>query len=183
MSLLPGGTATVTGTFAGGAPTGLSEAVDGVSVATFNPVITTTSGSGATAAGTFSFQFIVPQAGMHSIHVAGAGVYQAAVDFVLPASPAAPAGDPTLTLTASSNVQVGAAFTVSGTYAGYSTSPTLSLIADGITGNPLPLPSGSTVTGGVITIRAHAFSQARTHSFQVQDSNGVMSNVVSFPVT
>ncbi len=75
MSLIPGGTATVSGTFSGGAPTGLKETVDGVSVLILNQVITITSGSGPTAAGTFSFQFTVPAAGLHAIHVAGTGTY------------------------------------------------------------------------------------------------------------
>lgn len=105
MSLIPGGTATVSGTFSGGAPTGLSETVDGVSVPISNPIITIMSGNGPTAAGTFSFQFTVPAAGLHAIHVAGGGTYKAAVDFVPPAPPpvtlppllafTGPAGPPT----------------------------------------------------------------------------------------
>ena len=73
--LMAGGTTTVSGTFAAGAPTGLSQVLDGVTANVGSPTITTTTGSGAAAAGTWSYVLTTPGAGAHSIQVNGTGPY------------------------------------------------------------------------------------------------------------
>ena len=72
-----GGTTTVSGTFANGAPAGLSQVLDGTTTTVSSPTLTTTSGSGATAAGTYSYSIQTPAAGSHTLEVLGTGIYAA----------------------------------------------------------------------------------------------------------
>ncbi len=97
-----------------------------------------------------------------------------------PPTPAAPP-TPSLTLTAPTGVQAGVNFVIDGTYANDGT-PTIAYLVDGITGTSFTPLSGSTVSGGVLTLEIHAFQNPGTHSVQVQDSSGNTSNVVSFTV-
>jgi hypothetical protein len=69
------GTTTASGTFANGAPSGLTQVLDGVTTTVGSPTITTTSGSGATAVGTYSFTFATPAAGGHTVSTNGTGTY------------------------------------------------------------------------------------------------------------
>lgn len=73
--LATGGMSTVSGTFAGGAPTGLFQTLDGTSSPVANPTITTTSGGGSTAGGTWNYSLATPAAGSHAIQVNGTGPY------------------------------------------------------------------------------------------------------------
>ena len=72
-----GGTTTVSGTFANGAPAGLSQVLDGTTTTVSSPTITTSSGSGTTAAGSYSYSIPTPAAGSHTIEVLGTGTYAA----------------------------------------------------------------------------------------------------------
>ena len=87
------------------------------------------------------------------------------------------AGVPTLTLTMPTGVQPGASYPVSGTYANDGTSPVLAVSVDG--GAFAALPSGSTVAGGAISLMMPGVA-AGSHTVQVRDGNGVLSNVVTF---
>lgn len=67
----------VSGTFASGAPTGLTQTLDGITTTVNSPTITTTSGSGSSASGNYSYAITTPAAGSHTISVAGTGPYTA----------------------------------------------------------------------------------------------------------
>lgn len=67
----------VTGSFANGAPTGLTATSDGAALTLTGVQITTASGTGNTASGTMSALFTTPVAGTHALIVAGTGTYAA----------------------------------------------------------------------------------------------------------
>ena len=72
-----GGTSTISGTFSNGAPTGLSQVLDGTTTTVGSPTITTTSGSAGSAAGTYSYTISTPAVGSHTIQVNGTGTFAA----------------------------------------------------------------------------------------------------------
>ena len=73
--LTAGGTSTISGTFVGGAPAGLLQILDGLSSTVANPVISTTSGVGSAAAGTWSYVIPTPAAGGHNVQINGTGSF------------------------------------------------------------------------------------------------------------
>ena len=88
-------------------------------------------------------------------------------------------GAPTLTLTMPTGVQPGTSYTINGTFTNDGTSPVLQLSVDA--GAFGALPAGSTVTGGAISLSMPGLSSG-THTAQVRDGNGVLSNTVSYSV-
>ena len=175
----PVGTATTYGMLpTGGAwPSGvvLTPAATGLS-GSFNPTMLSPSGTAGAA-----FSFTPSAAGSGTISVTSSPAMTNPAGVALTATAAQGGPTPSLTLTAPTGVQAGANFTISGTYANDGT-PTITYLVDGITGNSFMPLSGSTISGGVLTLQIHAFQNAGTHTVQVQDGSGNLSNVVSFTV-
>ena len=90
------------------------------------------------------------------------------------------AGVPTLTLTMPTGVQPGTSYTINGTFSNDGTSPVLTISVDA--GAFGALPAGSSATSGLITLSMPGIATG-THTVQVKDGNGVLSNTVSFAVT
>jgi hypothetical protein len=77
-SLVAGSASTISGTFANGAPTGLTYSLDGAAaVSVTGASIIVTAGSVGTASGTYSFVITAPAAGAHTLSVSGTGAYAA----------------------------------------------------------------------------------------------------------
>ena len=74
-STVPAATNTASYTFANGAPASITATEAGTALTISGITITTTSGSGATAAGTASFTFTNPAAGTYAIVASGTGTY------------------------------------------------------------------------------------------------------------
>ena len=89
------------------------------------------------------------------------------------------AGVPTLGLVMPTGVQPASSYTVAGSYSNDGTSPVLTVSVDG--GAFGALPAGSTVSGGTISLLMPGLG-AGTHTVQVKDGNGVLSNTVSFVI-
>ena len=90
------------------------------------------------------------------------------------------AGVPTLTLTMPTGVQPGTSYTINGTFSNDGTSPVLTISVDA--GAFGAFPAGSSATSGLITLSMPGIATG-THTVQVRDGNGVLSNTVSFAVT
>ena len=89
-------------------------------------------------------------------------------------------GVPALTLTMPTGVQPGTSYTINGTFSNDGTSPVLTISVDA--GAFGALPAGSSATSGLITLSMPGIATG-THTVQVKDGNGVLSNTVSFAVT
>lgn len=72
-----GGSSTISGSFAHGAPAGLSQNLDGTITTVSSPTITTSNGSGNSANGTYSYTLVTPAPGTHSIRIMGTGTFAA----------------------------------------------------------------------------------------------------------
>lgn len=89
-------------------------------------------------------------------------------------------GVPTLALVMPTGVQPGTSYAITGSFTNDGTTPALSVSVDaGAFGT---LPAGSTVSAGTIALAMPGLT-AGSHTVQVKDGNGVLSNTVSFVVT
>ncbi len=89
------------------------------------------------------------------------------------------AGAPALALVMPTSVQPGTSYVVTGSYTNDGTAPVLTVSVDA--GAFVALPAGSTMSNGAVSLSMPGLASG-THTVQIKDGNGVLSNTVSFAV-
>lgn len=160
-----GATATISGTFANGAPASLTATMDGSALTLSGINVTTTSGSGATAAGTITATYTNPAAGSHALIVSGTGTYSSTSNTYSYTTVAAPNAVTSLAKTGSTTTSITLSWAESG---GTPTTRTITYRSTG-SGSYVAVPgtTGLGSTGATVT----GLTASTAYDFQVVESN------------